>query len=130
MVEIATFGKEYGWLTAVLVWLIYQGVTRMWPQWFNARTKAATAEREANRAERSERSVEAHSEQAAAFAVYEKFIVAQVESTKAQIETTKYIAQCTACLQNVERAIDQNTLEVRRLGGCVAELTDKMSVKE
>lgn len=36
MPPIAEFGKEYGWLTALVIWLVYQGVTRVWPQIFAA----------------------------------------------------------------------------------------------
>ena len=120
MAEIAAFGKDYGWLTALLVFLIYQGVTKMWPKWFDERSKAARAEREADRIERSERNAEAHAEQTAAIAVYEKFIVAQDA-------TTKFIAQCTACLQSLDRTLDRNTQEIERLRMLLA---DKMQTKE
>lgn len=46
MPPILEFGKEYGWFVALTVWLIYEGVTRIWPQWFNARKEQDKAEQD------------------------------------------------------------------------------------
>lgn len=46
MPPILEFGKEYGWFVALVIWLIYEGVTKLWPQWFTARKEQDKAEQD------------------------------------------------------------------------------------
>jgi len=103
MAEIITASKEYGWLVAVLIWLIYQGVTRLYPQWFAARRENHKSEQ--NQHARLDDRI---------FDLQEKTLIALSDNTHAiQLLTQKFDSHLGA----MTRALDRNTLAITALNG-------------